>query len=260
MRIVQNAKPVSAAVGATLVLVGCLGVWLAAVLQAELDRPRSTVFSVLFAAAAVVQGVRILSWDRRSKPMTLVRAQASDALPGILPAAMFGSAILSVPEFADPANPALWFGGVILASFAISVVPAETAALSEVPPLRSLGFLDWLRWQDFGGMTLLLAVVFTATYLWTEPPLDALRPLIVVLALAQTTVSIWRIIEHRQCAKAGVQLSGMQIIWLRAIHVSRGHEAAAKEVRAMHPKISSMQADTIIENLYRAEQGPVGVP
>lgn len=259
MRVVQNAKPVSVAVGATLVLAGCLGVWLAALLQAGLDRPRSTVFSVLFAAAAVVQGVLILSWDRRSKPMSLVRAQASDALPGILPAAMFGSAILSVPEFADPANPALWFGGVILASFAISVVPTETAALSEVPPLRSVGFLDWLRWQDFGAMTLLVSVAFTATYLWSEPRLDALTPLIVVLALVQATVSVWRIIEHRQCAKTGVRLSGMQISWLRAIHVSRGHEAAAKELRAMYPKISSMQADTIIENLYRAEEGPVSI-
>jgi hypothetical protein len=89
MRIVQNAKPVSVAVGGTLVLVGCLGAWLAAILQAELDRPRSTVFSVLFAAVAVIQGVLILSWDRRSKPMVLVRAQASDALPGILPVVMF---------------------------------------------------------------------------------------------------------------------------------------------------------------------------
>lgn len=260
MRVVQNAKPASVVAGGTLVLVGCLGVWLAVMLQAEQDRPRSTVFSVLFAAAAVVQGVLILSWDRRSKPMVLMRAQASDALPGILPVAMFGSAILSVPEFADPANPTLWFGAVILASFAISVVPAEKAALSEVPSLRSLGVLDWLRWQDFGAMTLLLSLLFTAMYLSSEPRLDVLTPVVFVLALAQATVSVWRIIEHRRCAKAGVRLSGMQISWLRAIHVSRGHEAAARELRAMYPRISAMQADTIIENLYRAEEGPLSIP
>jgi hypothetical protein len=52
----------------------------------------------------------------------------------------------------------------------------------------------------------------------------------------------------------------LQISWLRAIHVSRGHELAAKELRAMYPKISAMQADTIIENLYRAEEGPVRIP
>lgn len=259
MRVVRNAKPVSVAVGGSLVVVGCLGVWLGAMLQAEQDRPRSAVFTVLFAAGAVIQGVVILSWDHRSKPMALMRAQAADALPGILPVAMFGSAILAVPEFSDPANPSLWLVGLFLASVAISVVPAEKAALSEIPSLRSVGFLDWLRWQDFGAVTLLLSISFTAMYFSSPLQFDPFTPLIVVLAIAQATVSVWRIVEHRQVSKAGVRLSGMQISWLRAIHISRGHEAAAREVRAIYPKISAMQADTIIENLYRAEEGPLGV-
>jgi hypothetical protein len=34
--------------------------------------------------------------------MVLMRAQASDAVPGILPLVVVGSAFLSLPEFADP--------------------------------------------------------------------------------------------------------------------------------------------------------------
>jgi hypothetical protein len=253
MRVVRNPKPVSVVVGGALVLAGCLGVWLAAMLQAGQEDARQIVFTVLFAAAAVIQGVVILSWDRRSKPTALMRAQAADTLPGILPLTVVGSAIIAMPEVADPANPALWFAGLVLASGSISVVPAEKAALSEVPPLRSVGVLNWLRWQDFGAGTLLLSIFLTATYYSDPRRFDAFTPLIVVLALAQALVSVWRILEHRQFSKVGVRLSGLQISWLRVIHVSRGHEAAAKELRAMYPKISSMQADTTVENLYRAE-------
>ncbi len=255
MRVMRHPKPVSVAAGGVLVIAGCFGVWLAARLQAEQENARLIVFTILFAAAAVIRGVVILSWDRRSKPTALLRAQAADTLPVILPLTVTVPGIISVPDLADPANPALWLAGLFLVSAAISVVPAEKAALSEVPPLRSAGFLNWLRWQDFGAGTLLLSILLTATYFLSYPPrFDAFAPLIVVLALAQATVSVWRIIEHHQFSKAGVRLSGLQISWLRVIHVNRGHEAAAKELRAMYPKTSSMQADTIIENLHQAKE------
>jgi hypothetical protein len=260
MRAIRNAKPVSVAVGGSLLVLGCVGVWLTVViLHVDQDRPRSAAFTVLFAAAAAVQGVLILSWDRRSKPMVLMRAQPADALPAILPAAVVGAETFSVPEFADSANPYVWFAGLILASMAVSVVPAEKAALSEGPPLRSVGLLDWLRRQDFGAATLLISIFFTAAHVSSLPRFDVVTMLIVGLALAQATVSVWRIIEHNQVSKAGIRLPQMRISWLRAIHVSRGHEAAAKELRAMYPKVSSMQADSIIENLHRAEEGPLGI-
>lgn len=164
-----------------------------------------------------------------------------------------------MPGFADPNNPLVWFAGLILVSTAFPVVPAEKAALSKTPPLRSVGFLDWLRWQNFGAGTLLTSIFFTAMHVSSAPRFDALTPLIGVLALAQASVSVWRIIEHHKVSKSGVHLLGMRISWLRAIHVSRGHEAAAKELRAMYPKVSSMQADTIIENLHQAEEGPLGI-
>ena len=258
MRAIRKATPVAAAVGGILVVVGCAGVWLAIVLQAGQENPRLIAFTVLFAAVAVIQGVLILSWDWRSRPMVLMRAQAADLLPLILPVVVMGSVILSVPEFADPSNPYVWFAGLILASIAISVVPAEKAALSEVPPLRSVGFLDWLRWQDFGAGTLLASILFAGTHVASALRFDALTLLIVVLAFAQAAVSVWRIVKHHQVSRSGVRLPQMRISWLRAIHVSRGHEAAAKELRAMYPKVSSMQADTIIENLHRAEKGPLG--
>jgi hypothetical protein len=255
MRVVRHAKPVSVVAGGVLVIAGCLGAWLAARVQAGQEDVRLVAFTVLFAAAAVIQGVVILSWDRRSKPMALMRAQAADTLPVLLPVAVSVPVIISVPDVADPGNPALWLAGLFLVSVAISVVPAEKAALSEVPPLRSVGFLNWLRWQDFGAGTLLLSIFLTVThFLSYPPPPGAFTPLIVVLALVQATVSVWRIMEHHQFSRAGVRLSGLQISWLRVIHVSRGHEAAAKELRAMYPKTSAMQADTIIENLYQAKE------
>jgi hypothetical protein len=72
MRVDRNAKTVSVVAGGVRVVAGCLGVWLAAKLQAGQEGARVIVFTVLFAAAAVIQGVVILSWDRRSKPMALM--------------------------------------------------------------------------------------------------------------------------------------------------------------------------------------------
>jgi hypothetical protein len=146
--------------------------------------------------------------------------------------------------------------GLLLAAAAVSVVPAKQAALLEIPPLRPGRYLDWLRWQNFGAGTLLLSILVPVMFLSYPLQSHAFAPLIVVLALAQATVSVWRIIEHRQLSKAGVHLSGLQISWLRVIHIKRGHEAAVKELRTMYPKISPLHAETIIENLYRTEEEP----
>lgn len=153
----------------------------------------------------------------------------------------------------------LWMAALLLASAAMSVVPVEKAAPSEIPPLRPGRYLDWLRWQNFGAGTLLISFLFSALYFSYPLKSDAFAPLIVVLALAQATVSIWRIIEQRQVSKSGVHLSGLQISWLRVIHIRRGHEAAVRELRTMYPKIGPLQADSIIENLYRTEEEPPGL-
>ncbi|MCZ9882369.1 hypothetical protein [Arthrobacter sp. B2a2-09] len=239
--------------GSTLLLEGCAGMWLAATAPAGPENGRIVFLSFSIAVVALIWGVIVLSWRLWSKPMVLVRAQAADAFPVILPVAVLVSGFLSVPEIADPARPYLWLGGLLLGSPAISVVSAEKATLSEIPPLRPGGFLDWLRWQNFGAVTLWLSIYFTAMFFYEPRRLDAFTPLIIVLALAQAAVSVWRIIEHRQFSKVEVRLSGLQINWLRVIHVSRGHEAAVKELRTMYPKMGPTQADTIIENLYRAE-------
>jgi heme A synthase len=254
VKIIRRAKRASIVLGAALALVGCLGVWMATLLQAEQGRSSLIVLSVLFSAAAVIQGVRFLTWDRRSKPTVLMRAQLADALPVILPVAMFASFVVSAPSFADPANPSLWLAIIFMASVAVSVVPAEKAELSEVPPLRSVGFWDWLRWQNFGFGTLFASIYFTFLYFLAELRAEPFTPLIIVLAVAQAAVSVWRIIEHRRLSRTGVRLSGMQIGWLRAIHVNRGHEAAVKELRMMYPKIGPTHADTVVENLYQAEE------
>jgi hypothetical protein len=183
-----------------------------------------------------------------------MRPQAADAILGILPAAVFGSIFVARPEILDPARPPFWLLGLFLGSIAIAVVPAEKVLLSEVPPLRSVGFLDWLRSQNFGVGTLLFSILLTALYFTSPLRLDALTPLVVVLAFAQAMVSIWRIVEQRHFSKAGPRLSGTQIVWLRAIHVNQGHEAAVKELRAIYPKISTTHAETVIENLYRTEE------
>ena len=112
---------------------------------------------------------------------------------------------------------------------------------------------------EFRRGTLLISFLFSALYFSYPLKSDAFAPLIVVLALAQATVSIWRIIEQRQVSKSGVHLSGLQISWLRVIHIRRGHEAAVRELRTMYPKIGPLQADSIIENLYRTEEEPPGL-
>ncbi|WP_144406280.1 hypothetical protein [Arthrobacter sp. SPG23] len=248
-------------VGGALVVAGCLGIWHAAIISNGLESGRRIGLSFFLAIFALVRGVVILSWNRRTEPMVLMRVQAADALLGILPLAFFASSLLSmpVPELADPAQPYLWMAGLVLASAAFSVVPAEEAALLEIPPLRPGRYLDWLRWQNFGAGTLLFSVLVPVMYFSYPLQSYAFAPLIVVLALAQATVSVWRIIEHRQLSKAGVHLSGLQISWLRVIHIKRGHEAAVKELRTMYPKISPLQAGTIIENLYRTEEQPTEV-
>ncbi|MFF1385499.1 hypothetical protein ACFVWT_18245 [Arthrobacter sp. NPDC058288] len=248
-------------VGGALVVAGCLGIWHAAIISNGLESGMRIGLSFFLAIFALVRGVVILSWNRRTEPMVLMRVQAADALLGILPLAFFASSLLSmpVPELADPAQPYLWMAGLVLASAAFSVVPAEEAALLEIPPLRPGRYLDWLRWQNFGAGTLLFSVLVPVMYFSYPLQSYAFAPLIVVLALAQATVSVWRIIEHRQLSKAGVHLSGLQISWLRVIHIKRGHEAAVKELRTMYPKISPLQAGTIIENLYRTEEQPTEV-
>jgi hypothetical protein len=91
-------------------------------------------------------------------------------------------------------------------------------------------------------------------YLITSLRVDAWTPVVVTLALAQGAVSIWRTVEQHQVSRRGLRLSGMQIIWLRAIHVNQGHEAAVKELRAMYPKIGTTHAERVIENLYQTEE------
>jgi hypothetical protein len=259
MRVVSKPKRVSVMVGGALVVVGCLGVWHAAILSVGPGEGRRIGLSFFFAIFALVRGVVILSWNHRSEPMVLMRVQAADALLGILPMAFFASSLPSVPELADPAQPYLWMAGLLLASATISVAPAEQAALLEIPPLRPGRYLDWLRWQNFGAGTLLLSILVTVMFFSYPLQSYAFAPLIVGLALAQATVSVWRIIEHRQLSKAGLRLSGLQISWLRVIHIKRGHEAAVKELRTMYPKISPLHAETIIENLYRTEEQPTDV-
>lgn len=237
MRVVRNVKPVSVAAGGAVVFCGCLGMWHAAILSTGQESDRVVLSTALLSAMLLIQGGVMLTWDRRSESTVLMRAQAADAVFVILPLAVFGSAIISMPEIADPSNPSLWLTGLLLVSLSLSVVPAEKAELSEIPPLRSVGFLDWVRWQNFGFVTLLLSVLLTTMYFTYPLRLHAFTPLVVLLALAQVGVSIWRVVEHHQVSKAGVRLSGMQITWLRAIHVNQGHEAAVKELRRFIPRL-----------------------
>ncbi|GAA1792322.1 hypothetical protein GCM10009712_44140 [Pseudarthrobacter sulfonivorans] len=254
MRVVRNAKRVSVMVGGVVVVAASLGLWRAAMLLDEQESVRAAAFTAGFAAMAFIQGGIILFWDRRSTPSVLMRPQAADAILAILPAAVIGSLFLAVPEIRDPARPPFWSLVLFLGSMAITVRPAGTALLSEVPPLGSVGFLDWVRSQDFGVGTLLVSFLFTGMYFTSPLRVDALTPLIIMLALAQGAVSIWRIVEQHQISKAGPRLSGVQIIWLRAMHVNQGHEAAVKELRTMYPKVGTTHAERIIENLYQAEE------
>ncbi|UKA57954.1 hypothetical protein [Arthrobacter sp. FW306-2-2C-D06B] len=211
MRAIRNAKPVSIVAGSTLILEGCVGMWLAATAPAGPGNDKIVLLSFFYGAVALIWGVVILSWRFWSKPMVLMRRQVVDVLPAILPLAVVSLPLLSGRGFSDPANPSLWMGGLLLASAAISVVPAEKAALLEIPPLRPGHFLDWLRWQNFGASSLWVSGFFTATYFFDSRRLDAFTPLIIMLALAQATVSVWRIIEQRQFSKVAVRLSNLQI-------------------------------------------------
>ncbi|WP_427017320.1 hypothetical protein ACQCSX_01310 [Pseudarthrobacter sp. P1] len=93
----RNAKPVSVVVGGALVVAGCLGMWLAAILSAGPEDGKIVVFALFFAIGALVQGIVLLSWDRRSKSTALMRMQVADVLPGIMPLTLFASIMLSVP-------------------------------------------------------------------------------------------------------------------------------------------------------------------
>ena len=256
VREVRNAKPVSQVVGGGLVVIGGLGIWLAGVLSAGSGDGSSILFASFFAIFALIQGVRLLSWKRRSKPTALMRVQAADVLPGVLPLVVFASTILSVPRIADLDPPLWWMAGLVLAGATVSVVPEEKAVLLEIPALRRGRYLDWLRWQNFGAGTLGQSVLFAGMFFTSPRPPESVTPLIVVLAAAQAAVSVWRIVEHRQFAKAGVHLSGLQVSWLRVIHIRRGHEAAVRELRTMYPKIGPWHAETVIENLYRTREEP----
>ena len=233
MRVVRNPKRVSVLVGGVVVVAASFGLWRAAMLLAAEESARVAAFTAGFAAMAFIQGCIILFWDRRSTPTVLMRPQAADAILAILPAAVIGSFFIAVPEIRDPARPPFWSLILFLGSIAITLKPAETALLSEVPPLGSLSFLDWVRAQNFGAGSLFAAILFTGMYFTFPLRVDALTPLIIMLALAQGAVSIWRIVEQHQLSKTGPRLSGMQIIWLRAMHVNQGHEAAVKELRTM---------------------------
>ncbi|MFC9352336.1 hypothetical protein [Arthrobacter sp. NPDC057013] len=242
-------------VGGALLVTGGFGFWLAALPSVAADA-KAVAFTFFFGAVAVVHGGVILSWRLRSRDRVLMRMQLADILPGILPLVMFASEFLAVPALASPARPYMWMAGLLLASAGITVMAAEKVAPSEIPPLRRGRYRDWLRWQAFGLGTLLLSLVIPAMFFSYPSAPGAAAPLIVGLALAQSAVSIWRIIEQRQVSKAGVRLSGLQISWLRVIHIRRGHEAAVRELRTMYPKIGPLYADAVIENLYRTEEEP----
>lgn len=254
MRVIRNAKRVSILGGGVVVVAAGFALWRAAVLLNENENGRVAAFTAGFAAMALIQGCIILFWDRGSTPTVLMRPQAADALLAILPAAVIGSFFIALPELRDPASPPFWSLVLFLGSMAISVKPAETALLSEVQPLASTSFVDWIRSQNFGVGTLLIAIWFTVMYLITPLRADAWTPVVVTLALAQGAVSIWRIVEQHHMSRRGLRLSGMQIIWLRAIHVNQGHEAAVRELRAMYPKIGTTHAGRVIENLYQTEE------
>lgn len=117
-----------------------------------------------------------------------------------------------------------------------------------------MSFLDWIRSQNFGVGSLLIAIWFTVLYLTTPLRAEAWTFLIFTLALAQAMVSICRVAEQHQMSKRGLRLAGMQVVWLRAIHVNQGHGAAVKELRIMYPKIGATHAERVIENLYQAEE------
>lgn len=254
MRVIRNAKRVSVLAGGFVVIAAGFALWRAAVILDENENARVAASTAGFAGMAFIQGCVILFWNRRSTPTVLMRPQPADLLLALLPAAITASIFGALPELRDLASPPFWTLALFLCSLAISVRPAESALLSEVPPLGSMSFSDWLRFQNFGTGTLVIAFWVTAIYLITPLNVDAWTPVVITLALAQGSVSIWRIVEQHQMSKRGLRLSGMQIIWLRATHVNQGHEAAVRELRVMYPKISSTHAERVIENLHQAKE------
>lgn len=254
MRVVRNAKRVSVLGGGVLVVASGVGLWRTAVLLNQQQIGRVTALTGMFAVWLFIQGCIILLWDRRSTPTVLMRPQPADALWAILPVVAFGSLLVPLPEVRDPANLPFWLLILVLGSLTLSVKPAESAPLSEIPPLHSMSFLDWVRIQNFGTGSLFIAAWFTVMYFTSPLRTDTWTPLVVTIALAQRAVSVWRIVEQHQVSKAGLRLSGMQITWLRAMHVNQGEGAAVKELRLMYPKIGTTYAERVIENLYRTQE------
>lgn len=253
MREVRHAKRVSVIAGGAIVLAASLGLWRTAVLAGEQEGGMVAALTAAFASLAFFRGCLILSWNARAARTVLMRAQPADAVAVFLPVGMLATTILGHPELRDPGSSPIWALALLLGSTVLSVQPAETALLSEVPRLGSVSFLDWLRSMDFGFVTLVAAILSLAIYFLAPLRNDALTWLITVLTLAYASLSIWRIVEKYQVSKAGPRLSQMQIIWLRAIHVNQGHEAAIKELRSINPKMGTTQAERVVENLYRAE-------
>ncbi|WP_144673670.1 hypothetical protein [Arthrobacter sp. U41] len=254
VRVIRNAKRVSVVGGGVLVIAGGLGLWRTAVLLNEPEPGRVAALTGMLAVVAFIRGFVILFWDRRSTPSALMRPQAADALVAILPVIVVVSFVVALREIGDPASPALWLFILVLASATISVRPAKTASLLEIPPLRSMKLLDWVRIQSFGTGTLFIAVWFSVLYLTSPLSVDTWTPRVITTALVQAGVSIWRMLEQHHVGKTGPRLTGMQIIWLRAIHVNQGHAAAVRELRMMQPRIGTAHAERVIENLYRSEE------
>ncbi|MFF1880199.1 hypothetical protein ACFVVC_01855 [Pseudarthrobacter sp. NPDC058196] len=254
MRVIRNAKRVSVLGGGVVVVAAGIGLWRAAVLLNGNSHSRAAGLTFVFASAAFIQGCVILLWDRRSTPSALMRPQAADALMAIFPLTVAGAFFLPLPEVRDPASPPFWLLLLALCSMTLSVKPADSAPLSEIPPLHSMNFVDWIRIQNFGARTLVITIWLTVLYLSSSLRVDTWTPLVIAVAIVHAAVSIWRLVEQHQMSKTGLQLSGMQIIWLRAVHVSQGQAAAIKEFRVMYPKIGITQAERVIENLYRTQE------
>ncbi len=72
MRAIRNAKPVSIVAGSTLILEGCVGMWLAATAPAGPGNDKIVLLSFFYGAVALIWGVVILSWRFWSKPMVLI--------------------------------------------------------------------------------------------------------------------------------------------------------------------------------------------
>lgn len=250
MRVIRHAKRVSVVWGGLVVIAGGFGLWRAAVLLNEPEPGRVAALTGIFAAVAFIQGFIILLWDRRSTPSALVRPQAADALVAVLPVVVIVPSLAALPEVRDPAGSPFWLLILALGSMTVSVMPARTAHVSEIPPLRSMKFLDWVRIQNFGAGTLFIAVWCVVLYLVSPPGVDTWLPLVITVAAAQAGVSMWRMVEQHHLSRTGLRLRATQVIWLRAVHTNLGHSAAVRELRLMYPKIGTAHAERVIEGLY----------